>query len=97
LTLTDFSEGMVEEARARLGDVGAFRVADVHDLLFANGAGQLEPFFGEIQVERYPDALEITEVEALAAYGIRSGRLTTMSRTSSRRPKRRSHATAAFT
>jgi hypothetical protein len=51
-----------------VGDVGAFRVADVHDLLFANGAGQLEPFFGEIQVERYPDALEITEVAALAAY-----------------------------
>jgi hypothetical protein len=44
---------MVEEARARLGDVGAF---------------QLEPFFGEIEVEWYPDSLEISEVEPLAAY-----------------------------
>jgi hypothetical protein len=44
---------MVEEARARLGDVGAF---------------QLEPFFGEIEVEWYPDSLEISEAEPLAAY-----------------------------
>jgi ubiquinone/menaquinone biosynthesis C-methylase UbiE len=36
LTLTDFSKGMVEEARGRLGDLATYRVADVQELPFAD-------------------------------------------------------------
>jgi SAM-dependent methyltransferase len=131
LTLTDLSDGMVKEARARLGDLAADRVADVQHLPFANesfdavianhmlfhvpdrpralaelarvlrpegvliaatngrahlrelwnrgarwserfglenGEEQLKPFFGEVEVEYFPNALEITEVAPLAAY-----------------------------
>jgi len=38
LTLTDFSPGMVEEARAVLGDGAEYAVADVQDLPFANAS-----------------------------------------------------------
>jgi SAM-dependent methyltransferase len=131
LTLTDLSEGMVKEARARLGDLAAYRVADVQHLPFAdesfdavianhmlfhvpdrpralaevarvlrregvliaatngrshlrelnprddgwskrfgleNGAEQLKPFFADVEVEHFHDALEITDVAPLAAY-----------------------------
>lgn len=38
LTLTDLSPGMVEEARAALGDRAEYAVADVQDLPFADGS-----------------------------------------------------------
>lgn len=41
LTLTDFSEGMVEEARARLGGLATYGVADVQELPFADGSFDL--------------------------------------------------------
>jgi SAM-dependent methyltransferase len=41
LTLTDFSEGMIDEARGRLGDVATYRVADVQELPFANASFDL--------------------------------------------------------
>jgi ubiquinone/menaquinone biosynthesis C-methylase UbiE len=129
LTLTDFSEGMVDEARSRLGALATYRVADVQELPFVdasfdlvianhmlfhvpdrrralreiarvlrsggvviattngrnhlcelraawsarwsrrfgleNGAAQLGRFFTEVEVERFPDSLEVTEVEPL--------------------------------
>ncbi|HET7046251.1 MAG TPA: methyltransferase domain-containing protein [Gaiellaceae bacterium] len=33
-----------------------------------NGPAQLEPFFADVEVERYEDALEVTEVEPVLAY-----------------------------
>lgn len=130
LTLTDFSEGMVEQTRRRLGDLALYRVADVQQLPFAdesfdlvvanhmlfhlpepsralgeiarvlrsgaavvattngadhlrelrvvagterwnrtfsleNGPAQLEKLFDSVEVERYPGALEVTEVEPM--------------------------------
>jgi SAM-dependent methyltransferase len=129
LTLTDFSAGMVEEARARLGDVATYRVADVQELPFAdasfdlvianhmlfhvpdrrqalgelarvlrpggvviattngrdhlrelrtawsarwsrtfgleNGPAQMARLFADVELELYPDTLEVTEVEPL--------------------------------
>jgi SAM-dependent methyltransferase len=38
LTLTDFSPGMVDAARAAVGDRAAYAVADVHDLPFADAS-----------------------------------------------------------
>ncbi len=135
LTLTDLSEGMVEAARAVLGDRARYAVASVEELPFADesfdGAianhmlfhvqdrtralseicrvlrpgglfvataigrdhlrelwelepprdgiwsktrerftielarGELAPFFAAIELERYPDSLEVTEADAL--------------------------------
>jgi ubiquinone/menaquinone biosynthesis C-methylase UbiE len=129
LTLTDFSEGMIEQARGRLGDLATYRVADVQELPFAdesfdlvianhmlfhvpdreralaeiarvlrpggvviattngrdhlrelraagslqwsrnfgleNGPAQLARFFTQVEVELFPDSLEVTEVEPL--------------------------------
>lgn len=135
LTLTDLSEGMVEAARAVLGDRARYEVASVEELPFADesfdGAianhmlfhladrtralseirrvlrpgglfvataigrdhlrelwelepprdgiwsktrerftielarGELAPFFAAIELERYPDSLEVTDAEAL--------------------------------
>jgi ubiquinone/menaquinone biosynthesis C-methylase UbiE len=36
LTLSDFSEGMVEQTRRRLGNIASYRVADVQELPFAD-------------------------------------------------------------
>jgi ubiquinone/menaquinone biosynthesis C-methylase UbiE len=126
--LTDFSEGMVDEAESRLGDLATYGVADIQELPFAsesfdavianhmlyhvpdlerafdemarvlrsggiliattngldhlrelrthseqwsrsfaleNGAPQLERFFRDVEVERRPDALEVTDIEPL--------------------------------
>jgi SAM-dependent methyltransferase len=41
LTLTDFSEGMVEEARGRLGGLATYRIADVQELPFADASFDL--------------------------------------------------------
>jgi ubiquinone/menaquinone biosynthesis C-methylase UbiE len=41
LTLTDFSDGMVEQARARLGGLATYRVADVQELPFADASFDL--------------------------------------------------------
>lgn len=136
LTLTDFSEGMLSEARRRLGGRAAFRVADAQELPFAdesfdavianhmlfhvadrgralaeirrvlrpggslvattngrghlrelrwlvdepeddawferfgleNGAEQLEHFFADVEAERFPDSLKITQRDPLVAY-----------------------------
>lgn len=132
LTLTDFSEGMVEEARGRLGGLASYVVADVQELPFAdasfdlvianhmlfhvpdrrralgeiarvlrsggvvvattngrdhlrelrvagsarwsrsfgleNGPAQLARFFTGVEVELFPDSLEVTEVEPLLDY-----------------------------
>jgi len=129
LMLTDFSEGMVDEARGRLGDLATYRVADVQELPFAdesfdlvvanhmlfhvpdrrralgeiarllrpdgvliattngrdhlrqlgtawsarwsrrfgleNGPAQLARYFTDIEVELFPDSLEVTEIEPL--------------------------------
>jgi ubiquinone/menaquinone biosynthesis C-methylase UbiE len=139
LTLTDFSPGMVEEARTVLGERAQYEVADVRELPFADasfdavianhmlfhvpdreralselarvlrpggsftattvgrdhlkelrelvpvrgggtysktlgrfttetGAKELAPFFVDVEVEPYPDALEVTETEPLLAF-----------------------------
>jgi len=142
LTLTDFSPGMIEAARAVLGARAEYVVADAQELPFAdesfdvvlanhmlyhvpdrprafleirrvlasggvchastNGEGhlrelgelasgwwafaehveafglesgpaQLEPFFADVRVERYPDDLAVTEVEPVLAF-LRSSR-----------------------
>lgn len=129
LTLTDFSEGMIGEARARLGGLATYGVADVQELPFAdasfdlvianhmlfhvpdreraldeiaralrsggdvvattngrdhlrelrvpgseqwsrnfgleNGPAQLARHFVDVEVELFPDSLEVTEVEPL--------------------------------
>jgi ubiquinone/menaquinone biosynthesis C-methylase UbiE len=128
LTLTDFSQGMIDEAQSRLGDLATYGVADIQELPFAsgafdsvianhmlyhvpdldrafaevarvlrtggiviattngldhlrelrthseqwsrsfaleNGAPQLERFFRDVEVERFPDSLEVTEIEPL--------------------------------
>ena len=62
LTLTDFSQGMVEEAQRRLGDLATYEVADIQELPFASGSfdsvianhmlyhvPDLERAFGEIE------------------------------------------------
>jgi SAM-dependent methyltransferase len=41
LTLTDFSEGMVDEARSRLGALATYRVADVQELPFVDASFDL--------------------------------------------------------
>jgi SAM-dependent methyltransferase len=41
LTLTDFSPGMVEEARVRLGSLATYRVADVQQLPFVDASFDL--------------------------------------------------------
>jgi SAM-dependent methyltransferase len=38
LTLTDFSQGMIDEAQSRLGDLATYRVADIQELPFASGS-----------------------------------------------------------
>ena len=136
LTLTDFSEGMVDEARRRLGDRATFQIADVTELPFGdeafdavianhmlfhvpdrsralaeiarvlrrrglliattngrghmgelwalmrepdnerwfeqfsleNGAAQLRSLFTDVEVHRFGDGLEVTEVEPLLAF-----------------------------
>ncbi len=138
LTLTDFSPGMVEEARAVLGNRAQYQVADVQELPFEDasfdavianhmlfhvpdreralselarvlrrggrftattigrdhlkelrelapvrggiwsktrvrftietGAKELAPFFVDLEVEPYPDALEVTDPEPLLAF-----------------------------
>jgi ubiquinone/menaquinone biosynthesis C-methylase UbiE len=128
LTLTDFSQGMLEEAQGRLGDLATYEVADIEELPFAsasfdsvianhmlyhvpdlerafaeiarvlrsggiviattngldhlrelrahshqwsrsfgleNGAAQIERFFRDVEVELFPDSLEVTEIEPL--------------------------------
>ena len=129
LTLTDFSEGMIGEARARLGGLATYSVADVQELPFAdasfdlvianhmlfhvpdreraldeiaralrsggdvvattngrdhlrelrvpgseqwsrnfgleNGPAQLARHFVDVEVELFPDSLEVTEIEPL--------------------------------
>jgi len=135
LTLTDFSDGMVQAARSALGDRARYAVADVQTLPFEDEAfdavianhmlfhvedrprafsevrrvlrpeglfvataigrdhlrelwelepprdgiwsktrerftielarGELAPFFAAIELERYPDSLEVTDAEAL--------------------------------
>jgi ubiquinone/menaquinone biosynthesis C-methylase UbiE len=128
LTLTDFSQGMIDEAQRRLGDVAIYVVADVQELPFAsgsfdsvianhmlfhvpnrerafaeiarvlrsggiviattngldhlrelrahseqwsrsfgfeNGGPQLERFFRDVELELFPDSLEVTEIEPL--------------------------------
>jgi ubiquinone/menaquinone biosynthesis C-methylase UbiE len=129
LTLTDFSEGMVEEASSRIGDVATYRIADVQELPFEeasfdlvvanhmlyhlpdpgralgeiarvlrsggvviaatngrdhlrelrtggsirwsrtfgleNGPAQVARHFEDVEVELFPDWLEVTEVEPL--------------------------------
>jgi SAM-dependent methyltransferase len=132
LTLSDFSKGMVEQARRGLGDLALYRVADVQQLPFTdeafdlvianhmlyhvpdlrlalgetarvlrsggvvvattngrdhlrelrragaprwsrsftleNGPAQLARVFTGVEVERYPDSLEVTEVEPVVAF-----------------------------
>lgn len=126
LTLTDFSQGMIDEVQTRLGDSATYGVADIQELPFTsgsfdsvianhmlyhvpdleqalaeiarvlrpggiviattngldhlrelrahsvqwsrsfaleNGAPQLERFFRDVEVELFPGALEVTEIE----------------------------------
>jgi ubiquinone/menaquinone biosynthesis C-methylase UbiE len=50
----------------RLGESASFTLE--------NGEAQLAPFFARVTLDTYPDALEVTEAEPLAAYAF-SGRL----------------------
>jgi ubiquinone/menaquinone biosynthesis C-methylase UbiE len=51
-------------------------IGEVASFVLENGQELLTPFFPQITLDRYPDALEVTEAEPLAAY-IFSGRLGT--------------------
>jgi ubiquinone/menaquinone biosynthesis C-methylase UbiE len=44
------------------------RMGNCSPFTLDNGAEQLAPFFAEVQMERFPNALAVTEAEPLAAY-----------------------------
>lgn len=49
-------------------DPTAERVAFKNPFSLENGLAQLEPFFSDIEIHRYPDNLRITEIPPLMAY-----------------------------
>jgi SAM-dependent methyltransferase len=80
IILTDFSPGMVAEARRNLGDAAdrfRFEVVDAQEIPnetvaarfgLETGAARLAHRFAPVTLHRYEDALEVTEREPLVAY-----------------------------
>ena len=74
LIATTVGENHMKEMNEWLSRVSGGKTSGMFALPFVleNGAAQLEEFFDHVSVTRYPDNLEITEVEPILAY-IRSG------------------------
>lgn len=74
LIATTVGENHMKEMNEWLSRVSRGKLSGMFSLPFVleNGSEQLEEFFDHVSVSRYPDSLEITEVDPLIAY-IRSG------------------------
>jgi ubiquinone/menaquinone biosynthesis C-methylase UbiE len=74
LIATTVGENHMKEINEWLPQVSGGKLSGMFSLPFVleNGVEQLKQFFDHVSVSRYPDNLEITEVEPIIAY-IRSG------------------------
>jgi hypothetical protein len=60
--------GLRELVRRFIPDLPPEAVAQSDHFLLENAVAQLEPFFDEVQLERQPNALEVTEAGPLVEY-----------------------------